>query len=71
MGAAGYFHRHIKDHSKITAPLSDLTKKNAKFVWKPEHERALVSLKEALVTAPLLKRPNFDLLFEIHTDASQ
>nr|XP_027211795.1 uncharacterized protein LOC113805087 [Penaeus vannamei] len=34
MGAAGYFHRHIKDHSKISAPLSDLTKKNSNLPFE-------------------------------------
>ena len=33
LGLAGYYRRFVKDFSKIVAPLTRLTQKNAKYVW--------------------------------------
>ncbi|KAI8422933.1 hypothetical protein MSG28_014036 [Choristoneura fumiferana] len=38
--------------------------------WTPEAEQAFLKLKACLVTTPVLSCPNFDLPFEVHTDAS-
>lgn len=70
LGAAGYFRRHIKGFAELAAPLTDLTKKKAKFVWKEEHELAHEKLKAELTSEPVLVVPDFSREFEIHTDAS-
>ncbi|XP_069184050.1 uncharacterized protein [Procambarus clarkii] len=70
LGAAGYFRRHIKGFASITAPLTDLVKKNAKFMWTSEHDEAYTKLKSQLITAPVLAVPDFDKEWEVHTDAS-
>ena len=36
LGHAGFYRRFIKDFSKITKPLYQLLKKDAKFVWDDE-----------------------------------
>ena len=38
--------------------------------WTDAHEAAFVSLKEALMSAPVLAQPNFSKPFTLHTDAS-
>ncbi len=43
LGAIGFFRRHIKNFSSISSPLTDLTKKSAKFRWTPEHQYIKVS----------------------------
>lgn len=70
LGASGFFRRNIEGYATIAAPLTSLTRKDSKFEWTNIHQQAFEKLKEALVSAPVLRRPDFDLPFEIHSDAS-
>jgi len=70
LGCTGFFRKHIKQYSNIAAPLTSLTRKDAKFAWGQPEEIAFQSLKTALISAPVLSKPDFDRSFEIHTDAS-
>ena len=40
LGLVGYYHRFVPDFSKITKPLTKLTKKNEPYVWMEEREEA-------------------------------
>jgi hypothetical protein len=51
-------------------PLTNLLKKHVLFVWRPEHDVAFQTLKQALCQAPVLALPNFQKPFCIETDAS-
>ncbi len=44
----------IKDFSNIAKPLVDLTRKNIEFVWQDEHDQAMESLKQAIISSPAL-----------------
>jgi len=70
LGAAGFYRRFIPNFSETAAPLTDLTKDNYKFTWTNKQHTAFVTLKEALITAPVLRLPNFSLPFIVVTDAS-
>ena len=70
LGASGFFRRHVKDYATIAAPLTSLTRKDQQFKWTESHDKAFDELKQALVTAPVLRRPDFEAPFEVHTDAS-
>lgn len=71
MGMAGWYHRFIKDYAKLATPLTDLTKKTVgKFVWTERAENAFSSLKTALMSAPVLVNPRYDLPFTVQCDAS-
>lgn len=70
LGACGFFRRHIPRFATIAKPLTQLTKKNVKFEWGDAAQQAFDTLKEALVRAPVLRLPDFDRPFEVHTDAS-
>ena len=70
LGAAGFYRRFISKFSQIAAPLTDLTKDNHKFEWTNKHHTAFITLKEALLTAPVLRLPDFSLTFIVVTDAS-
>ena len=50
--------------------LAPLTKKNAKFIWKEEHQQALDEIKKLFTTPPVLKPPEFGRPFLVITDAS-
>lgn len=71
IGMAGWYRRFICDFARITAPITELIKKNVKFEWTEERERAFRSLIKALTSAPVLAAPNYTLPFEIQVDASQ
>ena len=70
MGLTSYFRRFIKGYSDLVSPLRELMKKNKKFKWSSECEETFIKLKEALTTAPVLRRPDFNKRFIITTDAS-
>lgn len=69
MGLAGYFRRFIKGFSEITAPITALLRKNRVFEWTTECERARQLIISRLTDSPVLRIYNFDLPWELHTDA--
>ena len=71
VGTATFCRRFIKNFSLIAKPLTDLTAKNAKFLWGPDQQRAFDILKQRLIEKPVLAiyRPGVET--EVHTDASQ
>ena len=70
MGMAGYYRRFIKDFSKISSPLTNLTRKNQAFVWTEKCEQAFIKIKEALINAPVLRVPEGNENLVVYTDAS-
>ena len=50
--------------------LTDLLKKDAKWIWVIRYEEDFQNLKEAIASERILKLIDFDLPFEVHTDAS-
>ena len=44
--------------------------KNAKFQWTDECQNTFDTLKHALISAPILSFPKFNLPFELYVDAS-
>lgn len=54
----------------MAAPLNHLLRKHVPFKWDTNCQQAFDSLKEALVTAPILAFPDFTLLFDLYVDAS-
>lgn len=70
LGMAGWYRRFIKNFSQVARPLTRLTSKKCKFEWTPEANDAFNTLKSALITAPILKCPDFSIPFYIHTDGS-
>ena len=76
LGLASFYRKFIHRFSEIAAPLTNLTKKGRAEVWSPDvwtdtEETAFRQLKTAMVTAPILQLPNFDLEFTVTTDASE
>jgi len=70
IGLASWYRRFIRDFSATAAPLTKLTRKQAKWCWGLEEERAFQQLKDALTTAPILACPDFERRFVLQTDAS-
>ena len=70
LGHAGFYRRFIKDFSKVARPLTQLLNQDVPFIFDQDCLNAFSQLKEALVTAPVVQPPNWDLPFELMCDAS-
>ncbi|KAJ9562547.1 hypothetical protein OSB04_007707 [Centaurea solstitialis] len=70
LGHAGFYRRFIKDFSKIAKPLCLLLQHDQNFDFNNECRNAFVTLKKALITAPVVVAPDWDKPFEIMCDAS-
>lgn len=70
LGLAGYYPRFIQDFSKLASPLTRLTRKGVKFIWNKECEVSFQTLKEKLVSAPILALPDASGGFQVYSDAS-
>ena len=57
--------------SDILAPLTDLTSKKFKYDWKDKQPKCFDAIKCVKGREVLLSYPDFNALFEIHTDASK
>jgi len=68
LGFSGYYRRFIEHYSHIAAPLYVLTG-NVYFLWIEKCERAFKDLKKLVSTAPVLRGPNWDLPFQISSNA--
>jgi hypothetical protein len=69
-GHAGFYRRFIKDFSKISKPLCNLLLKDSTFTFTEECLISFNTLKEKLVTAPIIVAPDWNLHFELMCDAS-
>ena len=67
---AEYYRNHIRNFSTLAQPLFELSRKNAKFYWGPDQQRAFDQIKQLLANRPLLQFPNSELTFIIQVDAS-
>ncbi|GJT82316.1 putative reverse transcriptase domain-containing protein [Tanacetum coccineum] len=70
LGLSGYYRRFIKDFSKITKSLTELTQKNKKYIWGKDQETAFQLLKQKLCEALILALPEGNDDFVIYYDAS-
>uniref|UniRef100_A0A0D2YKU3 RNA-directed DNA polymerase n=1 Tax=Fusarium oxysporum (strain Fo5176) TaxID=660025 RepID=A0A0D2YKU3_FUSOF len=70
IGFGNFYRRFIRDFSKLTAPLNRLTKKDVPFIWDDTCEKAFVRLKEAFITAPILRPFDWTKDVILETDAS-
>lgn len=70
LGLAQYYRRFVLGFSHVAAPLYGLLKLHASFDWEDCHEQAFNSLKEALVSSPVLAYPDPNKPFTLYTDAS-
>lgn len=70
LGLVSYYRRFIPDFAKLAKPLTCLLKKDVLFKWQNEQQLAFESLKNKLVSAPILAYPDFSQTFLLTCDAS-
>ena len=71
LGLAGYYRRFIEGFSKISQPLTSLTRKETKYNWGEAQESAFQLLKQKLCSAPILSLPEGIEDFVVYCDASK
>ncbi|GBM51458.1 Retrovirus-related Pol polyprotein from transposon 297 [Araneus ventricosus] len=70
LGLCTYYRRFVRNFSAIARPLHKLTDSRPNFNWTEECEKSFNSLKQALITSPVLTYPRTDKEFILDTDAS-
>ncbi|KFM77208.1 Retrovirus-related Pol polyprotein from transposon opus, partial [Stegodyphus mimosarum] len=73
LGLCNYYHNYIPRYAEIAYSLMELAKNKELeiFQWKEIHKSAFQQLKEQLVKATQLINPIPQVLFVIHSDASE
>jgi hypothetical protein len=70
LGLAGYYRKFIEGFSKLSLPLTQLTRKGQAFIWTSQCEANFQELKRRLTTAPILILPDPLETFVVYCDAS-
>lgn len=69
LGMVGYYPCFCKNFSTVVAPLADLLKASAQFVWSAECQEAFCNGKSLLCSAPVLAATRFDHPLVLQMDA--
>lgn len=69
LGTCGFYRRFVPNFAVVTEPLTNLLKKDVRFVWTETCDRAFAGVKAILACEPLLLAPNFDAPFKLAVDA--
>jgi hypothetical protein len=69
LGHTGYYKKFIKWYAQITVPMEKLLRKDNKFHWNEGCKHGLDTLKETMVTTPILIFSDWEKTFHVHVDA--
>jgi Reverse transcriptase (RNA-dependent DNA polymerase)/RNase H-like domain found in reverse transcriptase len=70
LGLCNYYRKFVMNFSQMAAPLTDLTRRDTPYTWGENQESAFTQLKEALMSAPILRCADSSLPFQVQADAS-
>jgi hypothetical protein len=70
IGMVGYYRHFIEGFSKFARPMTALLAKKVEFKWTPACQKSFKTLKEKLITAPVLIMPDVHKSFLVYCDAS-
>lgn len=66
----GYYRRYLKNFATAVTPLTELLKKDSKYVWTSECESSFQRAKDILINYPVMLAPDFEKPFAVAADAS-
>jgi len=69
LGLANYYRRFIKNFAQVARPMNVLMRKDAKWQWGQEQQKAFDKLKRIFTTRPVLAAPDLDKEFRMKADA--
>jgi hypothetical protein len=70
LGHTGYYRKFIKGYAQITTPMEKFLKKDCQFGWTDECQQSFDTLKQKMVTEPILVFPYWSKEFHVHVYAS-
>jgi len=70
LGLTNYYRKFIKDFARVARPINVLTRKDVKWQWGVEQQKAFDKLKRVFTTKPVLAAPDLDKKFRVEADAS-
>ena len=72
MGSANFYSKFIPTLSNLTAPLTEMLKKNTpnKLEWDEDKLKKLSLINDSLSKKPVLQLPDYNKTFYLRTDAS-
>uniref|UniRef100_A0A674E7Q6 Gypsy retrotransposon integrase-like protein 1 n=1 Tax=Salmo trutta TaxID=8032 RepID=A0A674E7Q6_SALTR len=70
LGMIGYYRGFCRNFSTVVAPLTELLKAKAVYVWSSHCQQAFEDAKKLLTSTPVLAAPRVDLAFTLQVDAS-
>jgi hypothetical protein len=65
-----YYMIFIKCYVHITGPMEKMLNEDTRFQWNEDYKKGLNTLKENMVTRPILVFPDWENTFELHVDES-
>ena len=71
LGFVNYLFKFLPRLSEVTKPLREMTGKEAKFIWSPQHETAFQEMRELVVRHPMLKHYDQQEEVTVQCDASE
>ena len=69
LGFVNFYRKFIEKYSKITSPLTELIRKDQKFKWSPEAQKAFNELKKRFTSQSILVSFNPEKPITLETDA--
>jgi len=70
LGLTNYYRQFIKNFATLAKLLNTLTRKDEKWKWEEDQQKAFEQLKGIFTTRPLLVASNLDKEFRVEADAS-
>ncbi|XP_062089179.1 uncharacterized mitochondrial protein AtMg00860-like [Humulus lupulus] len=71
LGLVGYHWEFVEGFSKISTPLTNLTHKHQNFTWTEKCEESFQTMKDKLISTPILCAPSEGGKFVVYFDASK
>ena len=70
LGLVNYYRRFIKDFAQVARPINMLMRKDVKWQWGVEQQKAFDKLKRVFTTKLVLAVPDLDKEFRVEADVS-
>ena len=70
VGMAGFYRHFVPRFAERAGALTDVMGEKAVWKWEERQECAFLDLKQAMLAEPVLRLPDMDEPFVVHTDAS-